>query len=89
MKGKKALDWKEGFSQALIGQRKTNLRKGLMGRSLNLWFLLVLKGKRFMIRRSVCEKEKQFSIWVYVCVIYGQRMCVNKRTWKNTMCNKE
>jgi hypothetical protein len=88
MKGKKAIDWKEGFSQALIGQRKTSSRKGLMGDSLNLWFLHVLEGKIFMIKRSVCKNKIKFGIWVYVCVIYEQRMCVNKRTWKNTMCNK-
>jgi hypothetical protein len=36
MKGKEAIDWKEEFPQALIGQGKTSSKRGLMGGSLNL-----------------------------------------------------
>jgi hypothetical protein len=36
MKGKEAIDWKEGFQQALIGQGKIGSRRGLMGDSFNL-----------------------------------------------------
>jgi hypothetical protein len=36
MKGKKAIDWKEEFPQALTNQGKIGSRRGLMGGSFNL-----------------------------------------------------
>jgi hypothetical protein len=44
MKGKETIDWKEGFPQALIGQKKTKSKKGLMGGFCNLWFFACVKG---------------------------------------------
>jgi len=85
MKGKKAIDWKEGFSQALIGQRKTSSRKGLMGDSLNLWFLHVLKGKIFMIKRSVC-KFFFFLVYGCMCVLFMNKGCVQIKEHGKTLC---
>jgi hypothetical protein len=39
MKEKEAIDWKEGFQQALIGQGKTSSRKGLEGGSFSCYHM--------------------------------------------------
>jgi hypothetical protein len=49
MKGKKAIDWKDGFPQVFIGQRKTCLKTGLMGGSFNLQSLACVEGKGLII----------------------------------------
>jgi hypothetical protein len=41
MNGKEAIDWKEGFPQALIGQGTTSSRKDLEGGSLSCYHTLI------------------------------------------------
>jgi hypothetical protein len=57
MKGKEAIDWKEGFPQALIGQGKTSSRKSLMCDSLNLCLFACVEREGLMIWRGVLARR--------------------------------
>jgi len=75
--------WRE--MRPLIGRRdfhKLSLAKRKQSQGRVLWvafviygFLLVLKGERFMIRKSVCEEGKKL-VYVCMCVLFINPGCV-------------
>jgi hypothetical protein len=48
-------------------------------------FLLVLKGERFMIRKSVCEEGKKI-VYVCMCVLLINLGCVQIKKYRRTLC---
>jgi hypothetical protein len=58
MKGKEAIDWKEGFPQAFIGQWKTNSRRSLMCGSLNLCLFACVEREGLMIWRGSLARRR-------------------------------
>jgi hypothetical protein len=63
MKEKEAIDWKEGFQQALIGQGKTSSKKGLEGGSLSCYHMNMNMNLNLdLVGFCLCGRKKTYGL---------------------------